>query len=165
MREKITKINDSNFDSLVIFPKKPAVVFLSANWSESSQLICPIFEAAADKYRTKITIYEMDVDENPIIPIAYGIRRIPAVLTFANGQFTESHTGAITEEKLDATNSGKATSKFAEDQADTWSGGLRRGRPPAPLRLVVDESAEHLGATRGVVVALGSLRVCHGPGP
>ena len=101
MREKITKINDSNFDSLVIFPKKPAVVFLSANWSESSQLICPIFEAAADKYRTKITIYEMDVDENPIIPIAYGIRRIPAVLTFANGQFTESHTGAITKEKLD----------------------------------------------------------------
>jgi thioredoxin-like negative regulator of GroEL len=101
MRKNITKITDSDFDSLVLFPRKPAVVFFSADWSESSQTVCPFFEAAAEKYKSKVTIYEMDADENPIIPIAYRVRRIPAVLMFAGGRLSESHFGMIAEEMLD----------------------------------------------------------------
>ncbi|MEP6901444.1 MAG: thioredoxin domain-containing protein [Actinomycetota bacterium] len=100
MNEKITKISDSNFDSLVIIPKKPAVVFFSANWSESSQMVFPIIEATAEKYMTKVEFYEMNVGENSIIPIAYGIRRIPAVLTFDGGRLGDSLFGSITPEKL-----------------------------------------------------------------
>jgi thioredoxin-like negative regulator of GroEL len=100
MNNKITKIYDSDFDSKVLFPRKTAVVFFSANWSESSRTAYPIFAAAAEKYRSEAAIYEMDVDENSIIPIAYGVRRLPAVLTFANGRLDESHSGAISEEKL-----------------------------------------------------------------
>ncbi len=100
MSEKITKIKDSNFDSAVLFPKKPAVVFFSADWSETSGRARAVFETAAEKHRNKAAFYELDVDENPIISRAYGVRRIPAVLTFSDGRFSEALVGAITAEKL-----------------------------------------------------------------
>jgi thioredoxin 1 len=101
MSEKITKITDSNFDSLVIIPKKPAVVCFSANWSGPSRIVRPTLETAADKYSGKVTFYELDVDENPIIQMAYGVRSIPAILLFAGGQLVDSHLGAITRDKLE----------------------------------------------------------------
>jgi thioredoxin-like negative regulator of GroEL len=100
MNEKLTKIKDSDFDRVVLFPRKPAVVFFSAEWSESSRTAYPLFASAAERYGAKAAVYEMNVDENPIIPTAYGIRRIPAVLIFSGGRLDESFTGKITEEKL-----------------------------------------------------------------
>jgi thioredoxin 1 len=100
MHEKITKIKDSDFDRAVLFPKKPAVVFLTAEWSEASRTAYPLFEATAEKYRAAAAVYEMNVDENSIIPTAYGVRRIPTVLTFADGRLIESFFGKITAESL-----------------------------------------------------------------
>ena len=100
MNKRITKIKDSDFDLRVLFPRKPAVVFFSADWSDASHTVYPVLEAAAEKYRAKAAVYEMNVDENSIIPVAYGVRRLPAVLTFADGRLDESHFGFITEDKL-----------------------------------------------------------------
>lgn len=101
MNEKITKINDSNFDSAVIIPQKPAVVCFSANWSGPSRIVRPVLEAAAEKYETKAAFYELDVDENPLIQMAYGVRSIPTVLFFAGGQLVDRYTGAISRDKLE----------------------------------------------------------------
>ena len=101
MKSSITKITDSDFDGAVLFPRKPAVVFFTANWSETSRAAYPVFEAAAAKYRSKAAVYEMNTDENSIIPTAYGVRRLPAVLTFAGGRLEAAYFGRITEEKLD----------------------------------------------------------------
>lgn len=101
MSDKITKITDSNFDSLVIIPKKPAVVFFSANWSGPSRMVRPTLESAAEKYSGKAAFYELDVDENPIIQMAYGVRSLPTILFFANGQLVDSYIGAISRDKLD----------------------------------------------------------------
>src|SRR4051812_15490130 len=101
MSEIITKIRDDNFDSLVIIPRKPAVVFFSANWSGPSRIVRPTLETAADKYRAKIAFYEIDVDENPIIQMAYGIRSLPAILLFADGRLDDSCLGAISRDKLE----------------------------------------------------------------
>lgn len=101
MSDKITKITDSNFDSLVIIPKKPAVVCFSAKWSESSRTVRPTLEAAAEKYGAKVTFYELDVEESPIIQIAYSVRSVPSILLFTNGRFIDSHIGAISREKLE----------------------------------------------------------------
>ena len=100
MNKKITKIKDSDFDRAVLFPRKPAVVFFSAEWSDASQMVYPVFESAAEKYKSKAAVYEMNVDENSIIPVAYGVRRLPAVLTFAEGRLDESHFGIISEDAL-----------------------------------------------------------------
>ena len=101
MSEKITKINDSNFDSAVIIPKIPTAVFFSANWSGPSRIINPLLETAADKYSAKVTIYEIDTDENSIIPMAYNVRSVPTILFFAYGQLVDSHAGAISRDKLE----------------------------------------------------------------
>jgi thioredoxin 1 len=101
MSSKITKITDSDFDSLVVIPKKPAVVCFSANWSGPSRMVRPTLETAAGKYSGKVAFYELDVDENPIIQMAYGVRSVPTILLFAGGQLVESHTGAITRDKLE----------------------------------------------------------------
>jgi thioredoxin 1 len=101
MSDKITKITDSDFDSLVVIPKKPAVVFFAANWSGPSRMMRPTLETAADKYTAKVTVYEMDVDENSIIPMAYGVRSIPTILLFAAGQLVDCHVGGITRDKLE----------------------------------------------------------------
>ena len=101
MSSTIKKINDSNFDSAVLFPRKPAVVFFTADWSDASRAVHPILDAAALKYRSKAAVYEMNTDENSIIPIAYGVRRVPAVLTFAGGRLEEAYFGSMTKEKLD----------------------------------------------------------------
>ena len=101
MSDKMTKITDSNFDSLVIIPKKPAVVCFSANWSGPSRMVRPTLENAAGKYSGKVTFYELDMDENSIIPMAYGVRSVPSILFFAGGQLVDSHTGAITRDKLE----------------------------------------------------------------
>lgn len=102
MSGKFTKINDSNFDSLVIIPQKPTVVFFTANWSGPSRTLRPTLETVADKYRTKATVYEIDVDENPIIPTAYGVRSIPAILLFADGRQVDSQIGgAFSRDKLE----------------------------------------------------------------
>ncbi len=100
MSEKITKINDSNFDALVIIPKKPTVVFFSASWNAPSRMARPILETAAEKYSQKVKIYEMDVDENSIVPTAYAVRNLPAILTFAGGQLIDIQIGAVTRDKL-----------------------------------------------------------------
>jgi len=101
MNSKITKITDSNFDSLAIIPKEPTVVCFSANWSESSRMVRPTLETAADKYVSKVTFYELNVDENPIIQMAYSVRNVPSILFFANGQLVDRFIGAITRDKLE----------------------------------------------------------------
>jgi thioredoxin 1 len=101
MSDKITKITDSNFDSLVIIPKKPTVVCFSANWCGPSRMVRPTLETAADKYAAKVTFYELDVDENPKIQIAYGVHSLPTILFFAGGQLIDRYAGAITRDKLE----------------------------------------------------------------
>lgn len=101
MSNKILKITDSNFDSLAIIPKKPTVVCFSANWSESSRIVRPTLETAADKYAGKVIFYELDVDESPIIQMAYGVRNVPSILFFARGQLVDRYIGAITRDKLE----------------------------------------------------------------
>lgn len=101
MSEKITRISDSNFDSAVVIPKKPAVVFFSANWSGPSRMARPTLETAAEKYAGKAAFYELDTDENPTVQMTYGVRSVPAILMFAGGQPVDSHIGAISRDKLE----------------------------------------------------------------
>lgn len=100
MNRTVTKISDSDFDLTVLFPRKPAAVFFSAVWVETNDAARNAFETTAEKFRQDAAFYEFDVDENPIIPMAYGIRRVPAILTFTDGRLTEAHAGFITEKKL-----------------------------------------------------------------
>ncbi len=101
MSEKVTKINDSDFDALVIIPKKTVAVLFSAEWSGPCRMAKPIMGAAAEKYNQRAMFYELNVDDNPTTQMKYDVRSLPTIITFASGEIYARAVGGITRDKLD----------------------------------------------------------------
>ena len=94
-----TNISGSEFDSTVIKPKKSAVVFFWASWDGSCKSFMPIFEQSADENSPKL-FYKLDVDGNASTTSQYGIRAVPTVMMFKDGQASAQLVGAVTKAKL-----------------------------------------------------------------
>ncbi len=86
MSGKITIISDSEFDKLVIMPKKPAVVFFSAVWAGACRMARPILETAAEKYSQKVSFYELNIDNDLENQMKYQVTSLPTIIIFANGE-------------------------------------------------------------------------------
>jgi len=97
------EITDESFKELIA-GDKPFVVDFWAEWCGPCRMIGPIIEELAEEYEDKVIIGKMNVDENDEIPVEYGIRSIPTVLFFRNGELKDKHVGAanrnLLEEKL-----------------------------------------------------------------
>jgi thioredoxin 1 len=100
MSGKITKISDSEFDSLVLVPKKPAVVFFSAKWCGASRMAKPILETAAEKYNQRASFYEVNIDDNYETAMKYNVNSLPTIMTFAFGEIGGRSVGGINRDKL-----------------------------------------------------------------
>ncbi|MDD4921322.1 MAG: thioredoxin [Bacteroidales bacterium] len=92
-------ITDSNFDEL-LQSNKPLVVDFWAEWCGPCKMIAPIVEELAHEYGEKVTIGKMDVDDNNDITTRYGIRNIPTLLFFKNGQLVDKQVGAAQKSAL-----------------------------------------------------------------
>ena len=101
MSEKITKISDADFDSLVIISKKPSVVLFSAEWCGSCRMAKPIVGTAAEKYNQRASFYEVNVDDNPTTQMKYDVRSLPTIITFVSGETYGRTVGGINRDKLD----------------------------------------------------------------
>ena len=100
MSEKITKISDADFDSLVIIPKKPTVVLFSAEWCGPCRMAKPILETAADKYNQRASFYELNIDDNQTTSMKYSINSLPTIITFAAGETFGRQVGGINRDKI-----------------------------------------------------------------
>lgn len=100
MSENITKLSDNNFDSLVIIPKKPVVVFFSAEWCGPCRMAKPALEAAAEKYAQKASFYELNVDDNYATAMKYSVNALPVIITFSFGEICGQAVGGINRDKL-----------------------------------------------------------------
>ena len=92
-------ITDSTFDEL-LQSNKPLVVDFWAEWCGPCKMIGPIVEDLAQEYEDKVTIGKMDVDENNEITTRYGIRNIPTLLFFKDGQLIDKQVGAAQKSAL-----------------------------------------------------------------
>jgi thioredoxin 1 len=92
-------ITDSTFDEL-LQSNKPVVVDFWAEWCGPCKMIGPIVEDLAQEYEDKVTIGKMDVDENNEITTRYGIRNIPTLLFFKDGQLIDKQVGATQKSAL-----------------------------------------------------------------
>jgi thioredoxin 1 len=100
MAGNILEITDSNFQEKVLKASGPVLVDFWAPWCGPCIAIGPTLEALADEYKGKVTIGKMNVDENNNIPASYGVRSIPYLALFKNGQVVDQVLGNVPKAQL-----------------------------------------------------------------
>lgn len=96
---KTIELNDSNFDQIVKTDKTVLVDFW-AEWCGPCKMIGPIVEELAGDYEGKAVVAKLNVDENPQTAAKFGIRSIPTLLVFKNGQVVDKQVGAVPKSVL-----------------------------------------------------------------
>lgn len=94
------EVNDGNFEELILKSDKPALVDFWAEWCGPCRMITPIVEELSGEYADKAVIAKLNVDENPEVCSKYGIRNIPTILFFKNGEVADKQVGAVPKNAL-----------------------------------------------------------------
>ena len=100
MSETIIKLTDAEFENQVIKSEKPILVDYWAEWCGPCKMIAPILEEISSEMSDKIIIGKLNVDENSQTPPKYGIRGIPTLMIFKDGNADGTHVGALSKSDL-----------------------------------------------------------------
>ncbi len=101
-KESVTLVTEANFEVEVLGSEVPMLVDFWAEWCGPCKAIAPTVKALADEYAGKLRVGKLNVDENPSAPAKYGIRGIPALLLFKEGQVVEQVVGVRPKADLKA---------------------------------------------------------------
>ena len=101
-------ITDAVFDEKVLKSDIPVLVDFWAPWCGPCRAVGPVIDELTTEYDGKILVAKLNVDENPATPAKYGIRAIPTLIVFKNGEVVEQITGAVTKSTIKDTLAQKA---------------------------------------------------------
>ena len=98
--DKVVVITDAEFDSSVLQSEKPVVLDFWADWCQPCKMLAPTVEEIAGEYEDTIKVGKLNVDDNPSTATKYGIRGIPTLLFFKDGQVVQQVTGVKSKAEI-----------------------------------------------------------------
>ena len=99
---QIVHTSDSSFEADVLKSGKPVLLDFWAEWCGPCKMIAPILDEVSKDYDGKLRVAKMNVDENRDVPAKYGIRGIPTLMLFKDGQLAATKVGALSKAQLTA---------------------------------------------------------------
>ncbi len=102
MSDNIVHVTDESFEQDVLKSGQPVLVDYWAEWCGPCKMIAPILEEIAQEYSDKLKIAKLNIDENPATPPKYGIRGIPTLMLFKDGNVEATKVGAVSKSQLSA---------------------------------------------------------------
>ncbi len=102
MSENILPVSDDSFEQEVLQSDKPVLIDYWAEWCGPCKMIAPVLAELADEYADKVQIAKLNIDDNPATPPKYGIRGIPTLMLFKNGEVEATKVGAVSKAQLAA---------------------------------------------------------------
>ena len=99
---KLTNVNEANFDEQVLKSELPVLVDFSAVWCGPCRQIAPLVEQLASEYEGRVKVMTVDIDESPAIAQRYGIRGVPSLYMFKGGQVIAHQVGAVPKASIAA---------------------------------------------------------------
>ena len=94
------KVTDSSFEADVIKSEKPVLVDFWAEWCGPCVQIAPALEELANEFKDSLTVVKVNIDENPETPAKYGVRGIPTLILFKDGEIAATKVGAAPKRQL-----------------------------------------------------------------
>ncbi|MEJ2656065.1 MAG: thioredoxin [Desulfobacterales bacterium] len=101
MATDIVEIGDSSFESEVLKSDKPVLVDFWAPWCGPCRAIAPVVEELASQFGDKVKFAKCNVDENPATPTKYGIKSIPTLIFFKDGEVQDKIIGIVAKSRLE----------------------------------------------------------------
>lgn len=102
MSENIVNVSDASFDEDVLKSDLPVLVDYWAEWCGPCKMIAPVLEEIAQEYAGKVKVCKLNIDENTEVPPKFGIRGIPTLMLFKNGNVEATKVGALSKSQLAA---------------------------------------------------------------
>lgn len=100
--QHIVFVTDGSFDTDVLKSDKPVLVDYWAEWCGPCRMIAPILDEVSSEYHERLKIAKLDVDDNHATSMKYGIRGVPTLMLFKDGDVVATHVGALTKSQLTA---------------------------------------------------------------
>ncbi|MCB1759043.1 MAG: thioredoxin TrxA [Gammaproteobacteria bacterium] len=102
MSEQIVHLSDDSFETEVLQSSVPVLVDYWAEWCGPCKMIAPVLDEIAQEYEGRIKLAKLNIDDNPNTPPRYGIRGIPTLMIFKDGEVEATKVGAVSKSQLTA---------------------------------------------------------------